>query len=250
MVKGAANIVANIPEIGYMAADSVNEITDMTTGYRLYDGSMSQVGKNGPMTGSQLGQFYVETGASIITAGVYDQGKTLYEYGTGQITVDEASQRIGGTAVFQLLPAVFKYGNKYLLKNGSGSTPASVLDDVPTTLADDVPVTVAKGPCYTPKGPMLNKRIGHTFKTHGSHNTNELLMRAKGKGKAVGQWIDDVAAESFIADHLKELSQGAKDINLPKGLGRVIHPDGTMTPATKARLVPSKTGVKSAYPIP
>jgi RHS repeat-associated protein len=97
-------------------------------------------------------------------------------------------------------------------------------------------------------GPMAGRRIGHTFTKHGSHNTAELIKYAKGSGQPVGQWIDDVAAEKFIAEHLDDLSQGAKTFDLPEGIGRIIHPDGTMTPATKARLVPSKTGVKTAFP--
>ena len=95
---------------------------------------------------------------------------------------------------------------------------------------------------------MKGKRIGHTFETHGSHNTEFLLTRDEGSGIAQGQWLDDVAAERFIADHLDELAGGAKTIDLHEGLGRRILSDGSMVPATKVRLVPSKSGVKTAYP--
>lgn len=101
---------------------------------------------------------------------------------------------------------------------------------------------------YTPSGPLRGKRIGHTFTKHGSHNTTELTMEAANSGRPAGQWLDDAAAERFIASKLPELSSGAKTFDLPPGLGRQINPDGTVSPADKVTLVPSKTGVKTAYP--
>jgi RHS repeat-associated protein len=109
-------------------------------------------------------------------------------------------------------------------------------------------VKVSKVTKHVPSGPMAGKRIGHTFEKHGSHNTYELTLQAQGSGLPQGQWLDDIAAEKFIAEHLDELANGAKTINLPKGIGRVIMPNGSFVPATKARLVPSKTGVITAYP--
>jgi len=94
--------------------------------------------------------------------------------------------------------------------------------------------------------PMAGKRIGHTFTKHGVDNTERLLKEAAGSGRSVGQWLDDGAAEQFIADHLSELTQGARTFDLPEGLGCVVNPEGTFTPATKVRLVPSKSGVKTA----
>ena len=101
---------------------------------------------------------------------------------------------------------------------------------------------------YTASGSMKGKRIGHTYSKHGSHNTDELLQQAKGSNSPQGQWIDDVAAEEYIFNNLDKLKNGAKTIELPKGLGRVVNPDGTFTPATHVRLVPSGSGVKTAYP--
>jgi len=60
--------------------------------------------------------------------------------------------------------------------------------------------------------------------------------------------LDDAATEEFIASRLPELTQGPKTFDLPPGLGRQINPDGTFIPATKAILVPSKTGIKTGYP--
>lgn len=101
---------------------------------------------------------------------------------------------------------------------------------------------------HVPNGPLRGKRVGHTFAKHGSHNTHELTLEAANSGRPVGQWIDDVAAEQFIASKLPELSRGAATFDLPPGVGRQIDPDGTFSPANRVRLVPSKTGVKTAYP--
>lgn len=75
-----------------------------------------------------------------------------------------------------------------------------------------------------------------------------MQQQAINSGKPQGQWLDDVAAEKFIAENLHLLKNGAKTIKLPEGIGRVVNPDGTFTPATHARLAPSGSGVKTAYP--
>ncbi|WP_437622691.1 RHS repeat-associated core domain-containing protein [Sorangium sp. So ce1151] len=98
-------------------------------------------------------------------------------------------------------------------------------------------------------GAMAGRRLGHTFTKHGAQNTEQLLKQAAGSGKPVGQWLDNAAAEQFIADRVGQLGNGAKTFELPAGLGRVINPDGTFSVATKARLVPSGSGVKTAYPL-
>jgi uncharacterized protein RhaS with RHS repeats len=103
--------------------------------------------------------------------------------------------------------------------------------------------------CHVPDGPMKGKRVGHTFDKHGSHNTHQLQMQAKNSGLAQGQWVDDAAAEKLIADNLDKLKQGTATIEIPLGVGRVVNPDGTFSPATHAVLVPSGSGVKTAFPI-
>ncbi len=92
-------------------------------------------------------------------------------------------------------------------------------------------------------------RQGHTFDKHGQNKTHELQMQAKSTRKPRGQWIDDLAAEEFIFNNLDKTKNGTVTIKLPPGLGRIINPDGSFSPATHARLVPSGAGVKTAYPI-
>jgi len=97
-------------------------------------------------------------------------------------------------------------------------------------------------------GAMAGRRLGHTFTKHGAENTAHLLKEAAGSGKPVGQWLDNAAAERFIAEHLDQLKNGARTFDLPEGLGRVVNPNGTFSAATQARLVPSGSGVKTAFP--
>ena len=70
----------------------------------------------------------------------------------------------------------------------------------------------------TKSGAMDGRRVGHTFTKHGSGNTQQLLKEAAGSGKPVGQWLDDAAAEQFIAERIGQLSQGARTFDLPPGL--------------------------------
>jgi RHS repeat-associated protein len=97
--------------------------------------------------------------------------------------------------------------------------------------------------------PMAGRNVGHTFSKHGAGNTDRLILEAAGSGNPVGQWLDDEAAEALIAAHLDDLAQGAVTVELPEGLGRIINPDGTFSPASRARIVPSGSGVKTAYPL-
>ena len=56
---------------------------------------------------------------------------------------------------------------------------------------------------------MAGKRLGHTFKKHGQDMTEQLQREAASTGQKIGQWLDDAAAERFIADNLdKSLRQG------------------------------------------
>ena len=106
---------------------------------------------------------------------------------------------------------------------------------------------------FRPIGPMLNKRIGHTFQKHGMHNTHFLQNSAKNTTIPSGQWLNEIEAEKFISRHLNQLQNGARDIPIPsniQNIGRVFrNGDGVILNPTHIRLVPSGNGVKTAYPI-
>lgn len=103
----------------------------------------------------------------------------------------------------------------------------------------DAPGVLVHNECYKPTGPLVGRRVGHTFVKHGSHNTHELQLQARGSGRPQGQWIDDVRAEQLIGDNLGKLKNGSITVEIPEGIGRVVMPDGTFVPATHARNVPS-----------
>lgn len=136
-----------------------------------------------------------------------------------------------------------------LVKAGKLTPEEAVLAKASAATDGAIVVRKAKPPHYTPTGPLKNKRVGHTFEKHGSHNTHELQLQAKNSGMPQGQWMDDAAAEDFIASKLPELTNGAKTFDLPPGLGQQINPDGSMISANKATLVPSGSGVKTAFPL-
>lgn len=97
--------------------------------------------------------------------------------------------------------------------------------------------------------PLTKAKFGHTFETHGQDATEFLTRRAAGSGMPMGQFLDDQAAARLIQDNLGNLNSGAISVPVPKEFpARVIMPDGSFAPASTVRLVPSGSGVKTAYP--
>lgn len=93
------------------------------------------------------------------------------------------------------------------------------------------------------------KKFGHTFSKHGEGKkiTERLMDRAKGTGTDQGQWLDNDKAAEFLS---KVDVDGPASIRIPSGLGQVIKPDGTILKADDwARVVPTETGFKTAFPI-
>lgn len=82
------------------------------------------------------------------------------------------------------------------------------------------------------------KQFGHTFSTHGAgaKNTKSLTDRARSTGNNQGQWLDNQKAAEFI--NSKGKIKEATTFDLPPGMGQ------------KVIIVPSASGVKTAYPIP
>ena len=101
----------------------------------------------------------------------------------------------------------------------------------------------------TRPNPKSTKKFGHTFDRHGAgtKNTNRLIGRARGTGKNQGQWLDNQKAADFL-DSLGNINEPTT-VSIPEGLGQVITPTGEILPADKAIVVPSLTGIKTAYPI-
>ncbi|SMO52761.1 RHS repeat protein [Melghirimyces algeriensis] len=93
------------------------------------------------------------------------------------------------------------------------------------------------------------KKFGHTFSRHGAgkKNFNSLKGRAASSQKDQGQWLDNQKAVDFI-DSLGEIKEVTK-VEIPEGLGHVITPTGEVVSASHALIVPSRTGIKTAYPI-
>ena len=92
------------------------------------------------------------------------------------------------------------------------------------------------------------KQFGHTFGRHGAgvDNARNLAGRAAGTGVPQGQWLDNAQA----AEYLNSLGlDGPASVRIPESLGQVILPNGTVVPAQWASVVPSSTGIRTAYPI-
>ncbi|MBN1207138.1 MAG: hypothetical protein JXB05_19790 [Myxococcaceae bacterium] len=97
--------------------------------------------------------------------------------------------------------------------------------------------------------PHSRPTYGHTFLDHTSKlSPTQLADRARSLGHQVGQWADDEAAATFIADVAKR-GPGVHDVPLPKGLGRSFLADGTELTTDMARVVVKSNGaVRTAFP--
>jgi len=97
--------------------------------------------------------------------------------------------------------------------------------------------------------PLSRPTYGHTFLDHTSKlSPTQLADRARSLGHQVGQWTDDKAAATFIADIAKR-GPGVHDVPLPKGLGRSFLAGGTELTTDMARVVVKSNGaVRTAFP--
>jgi RHS repeat-associated protein len=91
----------------------------------------------------------------------------------------------------------------------------------------------------------------HTFLHHGEGaKVMRSLTDTAREGGPQGQWLNNEAAAQFLAAQ-RPYVQGPASMAIPKGLGHVIMPDGSVVQATRATLVPSANGgFVTAYPIP
>ena len=93
------------------------------------------------------------------------------------------------------------------------------------------------------------KFFGHSFLRHGAGKkvTLKLTGRAARTGVPQGQWLDNEMAARLLQDYHGD---GPFSIlKIPDGLGQVVRPDGTVVPATRAVVIPTSNGIKTAFPI-
>lgn len=90
-------------------------------------------------------------------------------------------------------------------------------------------------------------KYGHAFSRHGQGNANtrSLTDRARSENTPQGQWLNNDAAEALLT---KLDVKAVTVVELPAGLGHVIFPDGSIVAATHAKIVPSPTGIRTAFP--
>ena len=124
----------------------------------------------------------------------------------------------------------------------------------PEFLTDFFQSATGLNPPYVVSGPMYGKRIGHTFTKHGSHNTKGLVYQSANSPIPQGQWLNDEAAEEFIARHLHQTITGEVDIPITgtsaEIICRMFRADVRLiSSATHIRLVPSGSGVRTAFPL-
>jgi hypothetical protein len=97
------------------------------------------------------------------------------------------------------------------------------------------------------------KTFGHAFTKHGKKQFSSLLNGAKGRKIPQGYWLNDELAAEAIRKNWSKLVVGENIIDIPKGVGGVILPDGTVVDdVTKAVVVKNPPGhnnlLKTAYP--
>ncbi len=93
--------------------------------------------------------------------------------------------------------------------------------------------------------------FGHTFNTHGAgaRNTRRLTGRARGTNTDQGQWQDNGKAAEFLKNY-SLIADGPVTVPIPRGLGKVIRPDGSTVDVTYAVIVPKGDGTfRTGYPV-
>ncbi|GAA1081968.1 hypothetical protein [Nocardiopsis composta] len=134
---------------------------------------------------------------------------------------------------------------------GGGPSGTYALAFVPAGKKNREPAT----PCELNWDPKSGKTFGHVFSRHGAgtKNTDKLKGRAASTNKPQGQWLDDQKASDLIKKSYNPKGPFAPDdqvFEIPKGMGQVIMPDGSIKEATHFLVVLRKDGTfKTGYPI-
>lgn len=95
--------------------------------------------------------------------------------------------------------------------------------------------------------------FGHTFLEHGKKELKSLLDKAKTKNTPQGLWTNDDEAAEIIKMNWMSLKEGENVIDIPKGLGKVILPNGTIIENVNTAYVIKNSKdatnlIKTAYP--
>lgn len=127
-IDGPVNIATGVGntvrEVGCQGVDIVGGMHEVCTGERWQN--WSQAGQYFDQGGS-YGTYYRDFGGNVCTFGVYGQVQSGVQLYNGEITCDEASQRIGSAGLFQLGGARIMY-----VRGGPGSLCRQPLRDVPS----------------------------------------------------------------------------------------------------------------------
>jgi len=121
----------------------------------------------------------------------------------------------------------------------------------------DCNVTVGSGHPWTGSGkepqwsnPKSAKAYNHIERHHGpKKKPEELVGRATRTGSPQGQWLNE--QDWVIAELLTPKHPGNYVINFKRPIGRVYHPDSTLTDNVTRAFVQRRTDgtINSAYPV-
>ena len=101
------------------------------------------------------------------------------------------------------------------------------------------------------ENPLSRPLFGHSYSRHGpKRSVQSLIDRARATGNPQGQWLDEHGIVEAATTFPGRIT--VHDVPIAHGRGRVIMPDGTIVPATRARVVLNTRtgGVRVTYPIP
>ena len=124
---------------------------------------------------------------------------------------------------------------------------AEAIDHLPVPAAAGGGASKPPGNKICPPNWKSVPSFGHTFSTHGAGPKafGGLSGRAAGTGQPQGQWLNNEAAANFLSSF--DLA-GPASVRIPTGLGQIINPDGSVTPANWATVIPRGTGIRTSYP--
>lgn len=199
--KGAQNIgIAaknTVVEVTTSAVDTLGVTAEIVGLVDRYD-VKSNTGKAIESGELSIGQYYGETAANMVTAGVYDEVKATVEYANGDLTDDEYSQRMAMGAMANVLGARGLRGTKL------GNTPITKL---PGVVAESVRTNglvagakdLVRGQCF-PAGTLVST-------PSGMRPIEEVVAgdQVWAYNLVKGEWQPRSVVETYTRDYEEEL---------------------------------------------